>query len=234
MGLSSGYDQAMDYINTGYSDAKNYMNPYYQGGLADYNSYRDYVGNMGKTLAPYQNAGQQQWDQINQSPQDYYNSIMSGYTTSPQAQNQMNSMYNATNQGASASGMYGSSAYNNDLQQNANNITAGDQQQYFGNVQNTNNMQMQDLQNLQQQQAAYRNSLGGLADMGFNSAGAMGHYSTAQASQLAQLQAQKTMAQAMQHQQLLNNIFSGAGGVAGMATQVLKIPGVSKGLMALI
>jgi len=216
-----GYNQAMDYINTGYSDAKNYMNPYYQGGLSDYNSYRNYVGNMGKTLAPYQNAGQQQWDQINQSPQDYYNSIMSGYTTSPQAQNQMNSMYNATNQGASASGMYGSSAYNNDLQQNANNITAGDQQQYFGNVQSTNNMQMQDLQNLQQQQAAYRNSLGGLADMGFNSAGAMGHYSTGQANALSQLTVQQAQMQALQKMRKQANMMSAigdiGGGIAGLA-----------------
>lgn len=199
---------ASDDITSGYNNATNYLNPYYQGGLADYNQYRNVMNTMGKNLAPYNNAGDNMYNQINQSPQDYYNSMMKGYTTSPYAQQQTNDMMKASTAGASASGMYGSSAYQNDLQNNANQITQADQQQYYNNMMGANDQQLKYLQNLQGQQSAYRQGMSGLADIGYGSAKTMGQYSMLE----AEMKAKADAAQQAQWAQAAGGI---AGGIAG-------------------
>ena len=189
-------------VQSGYNQANQYMSPYQQGGVNNYNQMQNYSNQWGNNLAPYQNAGQQQWNQANQSPTDYYNSIMGSYKQSPQAQYATQQMQNASNNAASASGMLGSGAQQKEVQQNANAISAGDQQQYFNNVMGTNQMQMGDLENLQGQQAQQRNMMQYLTGLGYGAAGQMGQNSI-----------NSGLAQSYFDQNSMNNIWNliGAG-----------------------
>lgn len=178
MGLFSGISNflsggARDEAAAGYDEANRMIQPYRKGGLADYQAYRDYVNQNQQTLAPYQGAGANQWAILNQSAPDYYNQIMQGYAESPQARYEREQALRASNAGGAASGMLGSGAQLKALQENAADVSARDQQRYFGNVLGANQAQMGALANLQgrqDQQSAmmqYLTSLGyGGAQMG--------------------------------------------------------------------
>lgn len=157
-------------INRGYDAARQYLNPYIIGGGQDYTNYRNYASNEGQFLNPYQNAGHIQYDAINQTPEDYYNSIMKGYSESPQAKYEQEQAMRAANSGASASGMLGSGAYQKGIQQNAADIASRDQQRYFGNVVGANEMQMGYLDNLQNRQRAYEQMQQYLTSLGYGAA----------------------------------------------------------------
>lgn len=161
-------------INSGYNDANNYLNPYRQGGMQDYNNLRSMNANWGNQLGQYGNAGDWMYKQINQSPTDYYNSIMSGYSESPEAKYEQQQALRASDAGASASGMTGSGAFMKGIQQNAADISNRDRDRYYGNVMNANNAQMGYLQNLQNQQAQQRQMQQYLTQLGYGAGSEMG------------------------------------------------------------
>jgi hypothetical protein len=161
----------------GYDQANQYLDPYRKGGAEDYSNYRNYSQRQGQNLAPYENAGSYQYSQINQSPTDYYNHIMQGYGESPQAKYEQEQAMRAANAGGSASGMIGSGAYTKAVQQNAADISARDQQRYFGNVQGANQMQMGYLNNLNNRQDQYSAMQQYLTGLGYNGASGMGENS---------------------------------------------------------
>lgn len=147
-----------------------YLDPYRQGGTADYNQYRNSLGQMGNELGRYGNPMDWMWKHAGMSPQDYYQSMMEGYNESPQAKYEREQMTQAVNNGAAASGMIGSGAYMKELQQNAHDISARDMQQYYDNMLRGNNQQFQYGQNYQNQQDQYRQGLFGSSQMGYNAA----------------------------------------------------------------
>ena len=161
----------------GYDEANRYLSPYTQGGQQDYNAYRQYTTQQGQNLAPYQGAGSTQWNAINQSPTDYYNHIMQGYSESPQAKYEQDQAMRAATAGGAASGMLGSGAYTKAVQQNAADISGRDQQRYFGNVGSANQMQMGYLGDLRGRQDQFSAMQQYLANMGYNGAGQMGQNS---------------------------------------------------------
>lgn len=166
--LSGG---AKDDASAGYDQANQFYAPYRKGGMEDYNNYRNYSQQFGKNLAPWSNAGSWQYNQINQSPVDYYNQIMQGYQESPQAKYEQQQAMNGANAAASASGMLGSGAYTKGVQQNAADIAARDQQRYYGNVMGANQMQMGYLGDYRNQQNAYNNMQQYLTNLGYGATG---------------------------------------------------------------
>jgi hypothetical protein len=161
-------------INDAYDKANGYMNPYRQGGMNNYNQMQDYLKNWGGDLGKYGNPGDWMYKQINQSPMDYYNSIMGSYSESPEAKYMQNQAFNASTRGGSASGMLGSGAQLKELQQNANDISQRDRQQYYSNVMGANQAQMGYLNNFQNQQEQYRNMMQYLTSLGYGAASGMG------------------------------------------------------------
>lgn len=196
-------------ITSGYNNATGFLQPFYNSGLRGLKAYQGNVYNLDKNLMPYNKSADSFYSQIGKSPQDFYNSMMSGYSMSPYAQNQMNAMNQASANAASASGMYGSNQYNDQVQQNANNIMMGDQQQYFGNMMDSANQQYKYLTNLQQQQAEARQGLKGIADYGYGAGTQMGNWSM----QSAQM---KAMADAAKQAEMMSGLGM-ATGLAGLA-----------------
>lgn len=161
----------------GYDEANKYLDPYRKGGAEDYEKYRQYVSQYGKNLSPWDKAGSWQYDQINKSPGDYYNEIMKGYGESPQAKYEQEQSLRASNAGGAASGMLGSGASQKALQQNAADISARDQQRYYGNVAGANQMQMGYLGDLRNQQNNYGSMQQYLANLGYGAATGSGQNS---------------------------------------------------------
>lgn len=180
-------------INRGYDQADQYLDPYRRGGIEDYNHMRDYSNKWGDQLGQYGNAGDWMYKQINQSPVDYYNSIMKGYSESPEAKYEQEQALRASNAGASASGMMGSGAFMKGLQENAAGISNRDRDRYYGNVMNANNAQMGYLQNLQGQQAQQRAMMQYLTQLGYGAAGTMGNNAIDRGNAMAGLDRQTIM-----------------------------------------
>lgn len=192
-------------MNRGYKQAEQYLNPYVQGGAQDYQNYRGYVGQQGQNLAPFQGAGNWQYGQINQSPTDYYNQIMQGYSESPQAKYEQEQSMRAAGAGGSASGMLGSGAFQKALQQNAADISSRDQQRYFGNVMGANQMQMGYLGDLRGRQDQYNAMQQYLANLGYGAATGAGQNAI-----------NRGLANAQMDRQNVQDWMSMAGTVAGL------------------
>lgn len=160
----------------GYNQAQDYMNPYYQGGLNAYNNLTNYTNGMNQTLGQHTDPLSMGYmrNYANSTPQEIYQNMMKGYSTSPQATNQMNEMMRAANSYGAASGMQGSGAEFKRLQENANDITARDQDRYYQNMmsslgqqQNYLNNYTQDYRHLQDQ---YLQQMMGMSQLGQQSA----------------------------------------------------------------
>lgn len=164
-------------VAQGYGNAMGGMQPYYQGGLDAFGQLRGNTNAMGNYLGAFGPMGAQQWASSQQTPQQYYQNIMSGYQQSPQAAYAQQQATRAGNAAAAASGMMGSGAYMNGMQRNANQISQTDQQQYFNNTMSSNQAQMQSLQDYQNQYQQYMQMLAQQAGMGFNAANSMGNWS---------------------------------------------------------
>lgn len=197
-------------VNQGYNQAQGALNPYSQGGQQAFNQWQNNTTNQGNYLNGFQNMGQGQWNSTQQSPQQYYQNIMQGYQVSPQAQYNMQMAQRAGNSAAAASGMMGSGAFVNEQQRNANQISQGDQQQYFDNTMGANQAQMQALQNYQQQQMWYNQMLQGQSQIGANAA-----------SQESQNSMNNGQQNAYWNNQGLNNMAGLAGMVGNAAMNFL-------------
>lgn len=169
--LSGG---ARDDAAAGYDEANRYLGPYRTGGAEDYQNFRGAVNTQGANLAPFAGAGNWQYGQINQSPTDYYNQIMQGYSESPQAKYEQEQAMRAANAGGAASGMIGSGAYQKAIQQNAADVSARDQQRFFQNIGNANQMQMGYLSNLNNRQDQQNAMMQYLTGLGYTGASGMG------------------------------------------------------------
>ena len=187
----------------GYDEAQGYLNPYIQRGTQGFDQWRQSTNAMGQNIANAgPNMGQPQWQSTQMSPQQYYQNIMTGYQESPQAAYAREQAMRAGNSAAAASGMMGSGAFVNGMQRNANQISQGDQQQYFNNVMGSNQAQMGALQNYQNYQNMYNNQLYGQTNIGANAANMGANYAM-----------QNGQNQAYWDNQGINN----AMGLAGMA-----------------
>ncbi len=99
---------------------------------------------------------------------------MGGYSQSPQAKYEQEQAMRASTAGGAASGMIGSGAFQKALMQNAGDISARDQQRYFGNVMGANSAQMGYLGDLHNQQGQYNQMQQYLTNLGYGAAGQMG------------------------------------------------------------
>lgn len=163
-------------VAQGYGNAMQGMAPFQQGGLDSFGQWKGATNNMGAYLNQFPGMGAGQWASTQQSPQQYYQNIMGGYQQSPQAAYAQQQATRAGNSAAAASGMMGSGAFVNGMQRNANQISQGDQQQYFNNVMGSNQAQMGSLQNYQNQNAQYLAQLQGQSNIGYGAAGKMGDW----------------------------------------------------------
>lgn len=174
--MSGGQVKASKDQQAGYARANQYFNPYYQTGQQQFNNLNDYANQQGQMFGgqgQYGNPMDWSWKHAGEDPGQFNNDIMSGYNQSQWAKNTQGQLDDATNRGASASGMLGSGAYMKALQGNANNINQADQQQYYNNVMGGYGQQQQAGQNYQNQQSKYTDLMKYLSDMGFDAAGKM-------------------------------------------------------------
>lgn len=169
-----------DDINSGYSNANAMMQPYLQQGQIGNQQLQNLMNRtqgQQTQLDQYGNPADWSYRQINQSPTQFYNNIMSSYTQSPDAQYAQQQAMRAANAGAAASGMLGSGAYFKGLQNNANDIAQRDRQQFFNNAVTSNAMQQGYLGNYQNQQNLLSNRMQQMAQylssLGYGAAGAM-------------------------------------------------------------
>lgn len=190
-----------------YDNAKALYDPYRTGGLADYDTYRSNVSNMGNMLGQYGNPAAYQWGQAGLSPNEAYQNLMAPYTTSPQAQYQTEQMQKAADRGASASGMLGSGSYFDALQRNQQNIIAEDQDRWLRNQMGVSQQQTGQIQNFQQQQQQYNSMMQYLTQLGFDA--------TAAQAMIEQAKAQPAGMQAQGESNAWGNIINTGIGLAG-------------------
>jgi len=98
-----------------YEQAQSYLQPYQQAGVGALESYQKGLSRMA-------------------DPQAFYQQMMSGYETSPQAKFQQKQAIRAANQAAAAGGMLGGGAEQKSLADYAQQLTARDQQQWLQNM----------------------------------------------------------------------------------------------------
>lgn len=194
-------------LEQGANNAANYMRPYYDGGVEDYGRYRGDMRKFGDQLEQYGNPMDQFWKNASKNPNAYYDELMSGYQESPTAKYQQEAAMRAANNGASASGMMGSGAYFDTLQQNANDISQRDQQQYYQNIMNTLGAQFGFGQNFQGQQNEYRRGMSGLADYGFRAGDSMARWEM----EAAKARAAKEEAESGGWENFGGNVLKGIG-----------------------
>ncbi len=120
------------------------------------NQYKQWGDKAQQTQQPYQQAGEgaigdyQKWLQGQQDPSGYINKLMGQYQESPYAKNLQQQSMNAGQNAASASGLMGSTPLMQQLEQNAGNISAQDQNQWLQNVLGINTQYGQGENNLMQ------------------------------------------------------------------------------------
>jgi len=174
---------------------------------------KQYLGQAQGYMQPFYGAGQDALKQLQgmfsqmQDPQKFYQQMMSGYQTSPQAQLQMSQAQKAANQSAAASGMLGSGAEQKGLAGYAQQLTSADQQQWLNNMMGIHSQAIQ--------------GLGGLEQQGFGAGGQMGGWGMKTGSNLSDLMQQMGMAQAQGDK----SMWSGIGEIAGGIGSFAGIPG---------
>lgn len=203
-------------MQNSYDQSQQYLNPYMQGGNQMFSQLQGYTNQLQNNLSQYgTEPADYMYRQINQSPMTYYNTIMGSYSESPEAKYMQQQALRAADAGASASGMMGSGAFFKGIQQNANDIAQRDRNNYFGNIMNTNNMQMQYLGDYRNQQNAYRNMLMFGSNLGYGAAGQMSN-NAMEYAKMQQQQDQINQANAMGMGGLFGGLVGGyPGSMAG-------------------
>ncbi len=123
------YDKAMNQYQQWGQKAQEPQQPYLQAGTGAIGDY-------------------QSWLKGQQDPSGFINNLMGQYQESPYARNMQQQAMNAGQNAASASGLTGSTPMMQQLQQNAGNISAADQNQWLQNVLGINTQYGQGQQNL--------------------------------------------------------------------------------------
>lgn len=193
-----------------YKDLQNYIN---QG----MGQRKDYEQRAEQSLSPY--TGDPRIQKLfeselakQQNPQEYYNSLFSGYSQSPFAKAQTEAGMNAIQHASAGSGMHGSGDELKALQENAQKISSADQQQYLNNLLGIRSDYMNRMGNLQSQESehgygARTNIANMLNQLGGNLAGDLGNVGKAKGFQ------------DMAHAEGINKLISGlGGGLIGMGS----------------
>lgn len=140
-------------------------------------TYQDWINKATNLNSPYYNAGTgaignyQDWLTGQKDPAKFINSLMGQYNESPYAHNQQNAAMNAGINMGSASGLTGSSALMQQMQQNAGQISSADQNTWLKNVLGINKQYGEGQNNLVNTGKDVTNSLTNLYG---NAAGNMG------------------------------------------------------------
>jgi hypothetical protein len=127
--------------------------------------YQNYERKSENAYRPYQQAGQgalgdyQKWLQSQQNPSGFVNGLMDHYQESPYAQHLQQQALRAGENYGSATGLNGSSALTEQMQQNAGNIANQDQNQWLQHVLGINTQYGQGQNNLMQGGLGATNSL---------------------------------------------------------------------------
>jgi len=162
------------------NQAASYQNPFYQAGTGALPQYQNYLQGMS-------------------DPSAFINNLMGGYQASPYSQYMQDQSIKAAQNAASASGLSGSSAMNQAIQQNAANISSQDMNQWLQNVLGINTQ--------------YGAGLGGLVGMGQGSANNLSNIYNS----LGQNLAQGSYGSANASNQRMSDIFGGLGSLAMLA-----------------
>jgi hypothetical protein len=109
------YKQASGQFEKYANQAKEYQQPFYDASV--------------NSIAPYQASLSKMAD-----PQEYFNSIMSGYSSSPYAKYEQQNAMNAATNSASASGLTGSTPLMMQEEQTASDISSQDMDKYFADI----------------------------------------------------------------------------------------------------
>jgi len=142
--------------------------------------YQNWANKSQGVQQPYLNAGTgalgnyQQWLQGQQDPSGFINNLMGDYSQSPYAKNMQQQAMNAGQNYGSATGLSGSTPLMQQMQQNAGNISAADQNQWLQNVLGINTQYGQGQQNLM---TGGQNAANKLTDMYGNMGKQMGEQS---------------------------------------------------------
>jgi hypothetical protein len=127
--LNNPYSSASDQYKKYATQAGSYQQPFYQAGVS--------------SIAPYQESLSKMAD-----PQEYFNSIMSGYSSSPYAKYEQQNAMNAATNSASASGLTGSTPLMMQEQQTASDISSQDMDKYFADILGINQDYLKGLDSL--------------------------------------------------------------------------------------
>lgn len=125
----SPYEAAMGPYKQFNNQAASYQNPFVQAGQNALAPYQNMLGNMS-------------------NPSQFINTLMSQYQQSPWAKFSTQQGLNANTNAASASGLIGSTPYQQAGQQYAQNISSQDMQNWLGNTLGINNQALQGYGNL--------------------------------------------------------------------------------------
>lgn len=159
-----------------YQAAQESVKPWSQAGEQSLGQQQQYLESMGQNLQQYGNPADWMWSQINQSPEQFYQTLMGGYEQSPQYQQQMSDMEKAMVNAAAASGRMGGGSFYDQWQRNAQDIAAQDQDRWLSNLLNVGKTQQGYLQDYRGTEENYLNNLSGLSQMGLNAAAAGANY----------------------------------------------------------
>jgi len=108
---SKPWENAMDQLQNYFGQAQGMQMPFYNAGVNALGPLQGMLGNMS-------------------DPSSFVNNLMKNYNQSPTATYQLQQAQRAGNNAASASGMLGSTPFQQQSQQNAQGIVAGDQNQW--------------------------------------------------------------------------------------------------------
>lgn len=170
---SSLFGQSPDYSG-GFQKAQQQFKPYTEAGARALGGLENYIGQRGKTLSQYGEPADWMYGQIGATPQEFYQTLMTGYEESPQYQQQLAAMEKAIANAAAASGMTGSGSFYDTWQRGAKDILSADQQQWLENMLRSTQQQQSYLGDFRGQQAQYLQAMQNLAQMGLGAAGSMG------------------------------------------------------------
>jgi hypothetical protein len=157
----------------GFRSAQGTFRPYTEAGERGLAGMEDYLGQQKKTLSRYGEPADWMYRQIGATPQEYYQTLMGGYETSPQYQQQLEAMERAIANAAAASGMTGSGSFYDTWQRGARDILAADQQQWLENMLRSTQQQQSYLGDFRGQQAQYLQAMQNMAQMGLGAAQGM-------------------------------------------------------------
>lgn len=178
MGIFSNTPQndtqnAMNTLQKSQQAAANSLYPYTSNAGYDFNNERDYLYSAIGEDTKFGNVGSQFNNYADINPIDLLNEIMSGYTMSLGAQNQIKAGISGANNLATTTGMFGSGDNQALDAEITSGITGQDEQQYLKNVGGVTNEQLKFVQNYRNQLNGLMKAFGGMTSKEYNASNSM-------------------------------------------------------------